>query len=538
MNSATAITGTTSTLASSANEKRTRLGAPVVLLSSLMLLAFVLRVWGIGTTNLWLDEANSWHVATLSWTGMLDNLRASPLGPLYFAALKLWIALAGDGEGALRAPSLIAGVLLVPVTWAIGARALSRRAAAVGAFLVALSPLHLYFSREARMYMPLALLGAGCTLGYLRWRMATFTPGAAARQGVGYARRGLAWSAALGAAALLTNPVIAPLLAALGLDALLALLSRGAAPVRRRALAEWVVAQVAMALPFLVLLALVHAGAADASQSWRGALGVEGALRGLFELPLTAVHGIYYYAHDFVPAAQDAWRYGGLRPVLRFLELLVVGPLTLLVLVAAIAAAARGGWRGARRTLWLALLVPTLAGTVISVRAQLDLGRYMLYATPFLLLLVADGVERMRRPAAALSLATLVAAMVLGTVHTDQVPSRDSDYRPVARVIGGDGATRVVVVQPPEMREPLSYYLRDAGGRRIVPVPKARPIAPVLAALAVPRAWVVLDYRSPVHDASPRELAAALGAPVLRDVDTGGGVRMLLVGGARSAQFP
>lgn len=155
----------------------------LLVLSSLMLLALVIGVKGIGATNLWLDEANSWRVATLPWSGMLDNLRASPLGPFYFALLKLWVGVFGDSEAALRMPSLLAGVLLVPATYAIGERALSRRAALLGAALVALSPLHLYFSREARMYMPLALLAALCMLAYLRWRTGTFASGASARQG-------------------------------------------------------------------------------------------------------------------------------------------------------------------------------------------------------------------------------------------------------------------------------------------------------------------------------------------------------------------
>jgi hypothetical protein len=52
-----------------------------------MLIALVLRVKGLGATDIWLDEANSWNVARLPWGAMMNNLRSSPLGPLYFMLL-------------------------------------------------------------------------------------------------------------------------------------------------------------------------------------------------------------------------------------------------------------------------------------------------------------------------------------------------------------------------------------------------------------------------------------------------------------------
>lgn len=517
-----------------------RARAPLLALSSLMLLALVLRVVGLATTNLWLDEANSWLVATLSWHDMIGNLRASPLGPLYFVALKLWIGAFGDSVASLRAPSLVAGVLLVPVTWAIGARAVSRRAATLGAALVALSPLHLYFSREARMYMPLALLGALFVLAYLRWSLATFAPGAAGHQPSRHrgGRGALAAYALLAAAALFTNPVAALLIVAVNADALIALAAaRRTLPSARwwRAAAHWALAQGAIAVLLLGVLAFTHVASAGSTQLWRPALGVAGAARELFELPLTTVHGLYYYSHDFWRAATDAVYYPGTRSLLRFVELLVVGPGLLLVLVAALAAAAGGSWRGARRTIALAWIVPTVLGAAISVRRELDLARYTLYATPFLLILVADGIDRMRRATAALSLATLLAALVLGIVRTDRVGSRDSDYRPVARVLARGASDAPVLVQPREMAVPLMYYLRDARTGRILGVGNDQSVGGALATIDAPRAWVVLDYRSPLYDAMPDSLRAALDHPVLADdflMEAGSGVRVVLVGKA------
>ncbi|HEX6535176.1 MAG TPA: glycosyltransferase family 39 protein [Gemmatimonadaceae bacterium] len=513
-----------------------RVRVPLLALSSLMLLALVLRVMGLAATNLWLDEANSWLVATLPWHDMIGNLRASPLGPLYFVALKLWIGAFGDSAASLRAPSLVAGVLLVPVTWAIAARATSRRAAALGAALVALSPLHLYFSREARMYMPLALLGALFVLAYLRWSLATFAPAAAGREhrhgGIG----ALAAYALLAAAAMFTNPVAALLIVAVNVDALIALaVHHRTLPRPRwwRAAAHWAAAQGAIAVLLLGVLAFTYVGSAGSTQLWRPALGVAGAARELLELPLTTVHGLYYYSHDFWRAATDAVYYPGRRSLLRFAELLLVGPGLLLVLVAALAAAAGGSWRGARRTIALAWIVPTVIGAAISVWRELDLARYTLYATPFLLILVADGIDRMRRATAALSLATLLGALVLGIVRTDRVGSRDSDYRPVARVIAREWSAGPVIVQPREMAVPLMYYLRDARPRRILGVGNDQSVGGALNTIDAPRAWVVLDYRSPLYNAMPDSLRAALGHPVISDdflMEAGSGVRVVRVG--------
>src|SRR5690348_9026924 len=114
-----------------------------LLVGCLMLAALVLRLHALGKANLWLDEANSWYVAHLPWPNLWANLRASPVGPLYFVALKLWMNVAGASEAALRAPSLIASIALIPLVYALGVRTVSHRAACIGAALTALSPLHL-----------------------------------------------------------------------------------------------------------------------------------------------------------------------------------------------------------------------------------------------------------------------------------------------------------------------------------------------------------------------------------------------------------
>ena len=68
----------------------------------------------------------------------------------------------GTGEIALRLPSALAGIATVPVAWAIGRELAGRRAAIVCAALVAVNPLFVWYSQEARAYELFVLMvGAG-----------------------------------------------------------------------------------------------------------------------------------------------------------------------------------------------------------------------------------------------------------------------------------------------------------------------------------------------------------------------------------------
>jgi mannosyltransferase len=79
-------------------------------------------------------------------------------GPLYFFLLRGWIALAGSGEFALRFFSLGLGVLLVPLTYALGRRLFERGVGMGAALGAAFSPYLLWYGQEVKMYTLLPLL--------------------------------------------------------------------------------------------------------------------------------------------------------------------------------------------------------------------------------------------------------------------------------------------------------------------------------------------------------------------------------------------
>ena len=123
-------------------------------LLALTALAAVLRLTTLGMQSFWFDEAfTPLHVlhpslfTTLEWVPKTEN---SP--PLWYLLEWFDYRLFGTSEFALRLPSALAGIALVPVAWAL-ARELADRAAAIAcAALVTVGPLFVWYSQEARAY--------------------------------------------------------------------------------------------------------------------------------------------------------------------------------------------------------------------------------------------------------------------------------------------------------------------------------------------------------------------------------------------------
>jgi uncharacterized membrane protein len=88
--------------------------------------------------------------------------------PLYYAIAWLWTQLTGTGEAGLRSVSALAGVATVPIAFLLGAQLSGRRAGIIAAALVAVNPMLLWYSQEARAYALFVLLTALSLLYFLR----------------------------------------------------------------------------------------------------------------------------------------------------------------------------------------------------------------------------------------------------------------------------------------------------------------------------------------------------------------------------------
>jgi mannosyltransferase len=139
-------------------------------LAALVILAAVARLSTLSLQSLWYDEAYTpVHVLHPSLLGTLHSVAASENTPPLWYVLEWSITrVLGTGVIALRLLSALAGVALVAVGWAIGAQLGSRRTAVTLAAILALNPLFIWYSQEARAYELYALLSAVSLLYFLR----------------------------------------------------------------------------------------------------------------------------------------------------------------------------------------------------------------------------------------------------------------------------------------------------------------------------------------------------------------------------------
>ena len=91
----------------------------------------------------------------------VSETESSP--PLYYVIAWLWSRLFGLGEVGLRSLSALLGTALVLVAFCTARELAGRRAALIAAALVAVNPLLIFYSQEARTYALFALL---CTLSF------------------------------------------------------------------------------------------------------------------------------------------------------------------------------------------------------------------------------------------------------------------------------------------------------------------------------------------------------------------------------------
>lgn len=131
-----------------------RLEPPAVV--ALVAIGVVLRF--ATTSALWLDEALSVNIASLSLGDIPDALRQDGHPPLYYFLLHGWMSVFGEGDVAVRALSGVFGVAALPLAWLAGRRLGGRQAAWIALVLTALSPFAVRYATEARMYALVTLL--------------------------------------------------------------------------------------------------------------------------------------------------------------------------------------------------------------------------------------------------------------------------------------------------------------------------------------------------------------------------------------------
>jgi 4-amino-4-deoxy-L-arabinose transferase-like glycosyltransferase len=111
-----------------------------------------LRLYAIGAKSLWVDESFSIWMASQPLGALWRfTVQLDQHPPLYYALLHFWLAL-GDGEAVVRGFSALWGALTLPVMYLIGERIGGRALGLLSALILAISPLHVWFGQQARMY--------------------------------------------------------------------------------------------------------------------------------------------------------------------------------------------------------------------------------------------------------------------------------------------------------------------------------------------------------------------------------------------------
>lgn len=220
----------------------------------IVLLAFALRAYQLDFFSLRGDESFTVLFVQKPLAQMwYETLTVEPNPPLLYFWLRWWIELAGDSEFVTRFFALWFGVLGVPLVYRLGStltRTLGmpdrKNIALAAAFLMAINPYQIWHSQDVRNYTLWPAFGLLALVFLWEWYNA-----ARAGKTTRLWDRSLAWFVLAELGALYTHYYEAFVLLALNAFVLVALVAN------RRALLQWIVAQIVLAvlyLPYPLLL--------------------------------------------------------------------------------------------------------------------------------------------------------------------------------------------------------------------------------------------------------------------------------------------
>jgi mannosyltransferase len=375
------------------------------------LLAALLRFPTLGVQSFWGDEGYTVNLMQLDFLQMLKTVpETESTPPLYYILAWVWSRLFGNAEFGLRSLSALLGTATIPVFYEAGAALISKRAGLVVAACVAVNPLMIWYSQEARAYALFAFLSGLSFLFFVR----AFDEGD---------RRALWWWALSSALALTTHYFAVFLVAA---EALWLLIKRG----RRREVAVATGAVVAVGFSLLPL-----------------ALHQRGKHFGFTEFPLQT--RIAQIPEQFL-VGYGIWSEPAGKVAATFAALIVFLAISLLLW--------RARSREKRRTLVAAFVASVGIGVpILLATLGLDyvLTLYFIGAILPCTLIVGGGLATSRLGLAAAGAYCVLAVAITAVVFTRHQFQREN-LRGVAQALGPPVVDRALVVTPPSV---LSAYM-------------------------------------------------------------------------------
>jgi len=386
-----------------------------------------LRLQNLGRDSLWIDEAASFLQACLPLWELLQTVARNVHPPLYYLLLH-GVLTFGDSEAVLRWPSALFGTLSIPLLYLLGRAWFSGAVGILAAFLLAISPAHLWHSQDAKMYTLLTLEGL------LSWHLFA--------QLLEVPRRSIWVGYLLVSEAILFTHYYGALLLfpQTGLVALL----RHRGEVESSFWSRWLVVQTALALMFVPWIVYVN----PSIPLIKGTDWIGEAMR---------LHPLWLakrLANFSAGNAKHMWLLG--LPVLA-------------VALAGLLRDESRKWRTPQvafreRGILLCLgyfAAPIAIMVAISLVRPLLVSRHMLMTAPAFFLLVAVGLSRLLPDRLFVRGAAVLAMLVLpGLIHRLSTP-RTADHRGAAGLILANAtAGDLVLFSPPEGGKAFEYYVR------------------------------------------------------------------------------
>lgn len=127
------------------------------LLLSIIIGGLFLRVWNLWNISLWFDESLPFveteeEVKKILFSGKFY----CPI--IYNTFIHYFWKIVGHNEILLRLSSVIFGIVSIALIYYVGELLFDRKVGILGAFILAISPFHIYYSQELRMYSLISLL--------------------------------------------------------------------------------------------------------------------------------------------------------------------------------------------------------------------------------------------------------------------------------------------------------------------------------------------------------------------------------------------
>jgi 4-amino-4-deoxy-L-arabinose transferase-like glycosyltransferase len=374
-----------------------------------ILVALSLRLVRLDFQPLWWDEGWSLYFARSGVGAMLKLTAVDIHPPLYYLLLHLWTDLLSSASTMVRLLSVLAGTATVALIYLTGRELLGERGGLLAALLLAISPFHVYYSQEVRMYGLVTLLGLAAFYCALKME--------------GSERRTLWWFGYVlaASAALYTQYYAAFLLIGLNLW-VLAFWLRERRPFR--SMVPWLGAQAAVVLLFLPWV-------------WFAA----GKLSSYVRFKVQADQDVALNASVYFGRHLAAFNWGHAEGILADWWWLSLLPLVILLLGFGLLLRAGSDRESIRKglavsALWLFLLLCGYAVNLVFPFNPPRSERLLLLALPFYLLTMAAvllALWRLRRWGAVLLAALFLAPGLLSLAFSYAVPRYpDDDYRPVA----------------------------------------------------------------------------------------------------------